>query len=131
MERCAGRGRTGCRSFAVDANWQTHQCRISFGSVHTAGQHHDRGAECGTRGSSGASGCIISRCAERAFSGTARGLIGCSGRNRSQKAGCAEACGIAATACTCAGSANATARNARARSLKRLIVLVAIEAVFA
>ena len=114
----AGGHGVGRRAFIVDANRQTHQCRISLCSDDPAGQHHDTGAEpinvCGP----GARGYIINSAAERAGSGTAPRCIGCSGCRDRQKAGRAEACGIPATAYAGAGSANAPARSAGARSFE-------------
>ena len=110
----AGHG-VGRRAFIVAANRQTHQCRISLCSLDAAGQHHEPGAE-RNLGRPTAPGCIINSAAER--SGTAPRRVDCSGCRGSQKAGPSEACGIAPTAYAGAGSANAPARSAGARSFE-------------
>lgn len=114
--RSAGGGGAGRLAFVLDANRQTYQCRISLCSLDAAGQHHDPGAERSTLGSPAAPGCIIDTTADPAVSTTAPGRVGYPGGRGSQKAGRAEACIIPATAYPRAGSANAPARSARARS---------------
>ena len=117
LSAAGGHGVDRC-AFIVDANRQTHQCRISVCSLDAAGQHHDPGAERINVGRPAAPGCIINSAAERAVSGTAPRCVGSSGCRGSQKAGRAEACGIPAAAYAGASPANAPARSARARSFE-------------